>query len=83
MKLTVSVSDSTDNPLVHAAVDAAGITYTEAATAEIGNHIQLRKFWLADFPWNWLDVLRIGKQPSWRRHGKIFNVIEPMLGFKD
>ena len=45
MKLTVSVSSSTDNPLVNAAVNAAGISYTEAATAEIGNHIQLRKFW--------------------------------------
>jgi len=42
VKLTVSVSDSTDNPLVHAAVGEAGITYTEAATAEIGNHIQLQ-----------------------------------------
>ena len=61
VKLTVSVSDSTDNPLVHAAVGAAGITYTEAATAEIGNHIQLRKFLLAYFPWYRLDVLRIGK----------------------
>jgi hypothetical protein len=42
VKLTVSVSSSTDNPLLTAAVNAAGISYTEAATAEIGNHIQLQ-----------------------------------------
>lgn len=42
VKLTVSVSTSTDNPLVHTNIETPAINYAEGSTAEIGNHIQLK-----------------------------------------
>ena len=60
VKLTVSVSTSTDNPLVHTNIATPAINYAEGSTAEIGNHIQLSKFWLIMFSAFSLDILRIG-----------------------